>query len=282
MHAAQEQAAIESGVVAGLEWLVSAASCPLCTMVAAEANRVRLGQAFAEIGSNPDYRSIRYPPLHPSCRCSVVEVLKPEYGGPEDPQWSKTLVDPRPGADYKPPEGVKGPGPDPAKLEPRPTPAEHAAAFPGLSITPDQVEEYTRFSREKRVLIHRTYAPAKADILANGIDLARANGVYGQGLYTSTRPEKSYGPEAVEVAIDARNPLVGPSPELYARWREWTRSEPGLDPERLEPAKLIALARKHGYDAIITGAHGTDPGEDRWVVICNPDQCRFVVEKPTP
>jgi hypothetical protein len=113
VHAAQERAAIESGVVAGFEWLISANSCPLCQMQAAECRRVPIGRAFAEIGDNPAYRSVRFPPLHVSCRCSVIEVLAPEYGGPADPQWGQTLIDPRPGRDYTPPAGAAVPEPDP-------------------------------------------------------------------------------------------------------------------------------------------------------------------------
>ena len=75
-----------------------------------------VGRPFAIVGSDPDYSSIRHPPLHPSCQCAMVEVLKPEYGGPEAPDWAATLDQPRPGPDYQPPEGVAEPEPDPARL----------------------------------------------------------------------------------------------------------------------------------------------------------------------
>lgn len=116
VHAAQEDAAIASGVVAGFEWLISGDACPLCRKVAAEARMVPAGRPFAIVGHDPDYATIRHPPLHPSCMCAMVEVLKPEYGGPEAPDWAATLDQPRPGPDYEPPEGVAEPAPDPGRL----------------------------------------------------------------------------------------------------------------------------------------------------------------------
>lgn len=94
VHAAQLEADEESGVVAGLEWLLSTDACPLCHKQEDECKRVRLGDEFSVIGDHPDYSSIRYPPLHPSCQCTVVEILKPEYGGPHDPEWGETLDQP--------------------------------------------------------------------------------------------------------------------------------------------------------------------------------------------
>lgn len=91
VHGAQAQSAIESGVVAGFEWLLSADACPLCQAVAEKVKRVRIGGAFAVLGSDPYYATVRHPPVHPSCQCAMTEVLTPEYGGPDDPQWSEPL-----------------------------------------------------------------------------------------------------------------------------------------------------------------------------------------------
>lgn len=115
-HAAQNQAAIESGVVAGYEWLVSSDACDLCLMVASECNKVRIGQAFAVVGNNPDYSMISFPPLHPRCQCTIVDVLLPEYGGPVDPEWGETLIQPQkkiPPDGYVPPKGVSLAQPNP-------------------------------------------------------------------------------------------------------------------------------------------------------------------------
>lgn len=119
VHAAQEQSAIESGVVAGWEWLVSEDACPLCLQIAAEVASVPLGGKFAEIGNHPLYQHIGFPPAHPNCQCTVLEVLLPEYGGPEDPEWGEPLIQPKPPADYVPPTPVK---PEPEKLKPTPVP----------------------------------------------------------------------------------------------------------------------------------------------------------------
>ena len=131
VHAAQLQAAEDSEVVAGLEWLVSDDACPLCQKIASEARYMRLSQSFAVIGDNPHYKQIKYPPAHPSCQCAVVEVLKPEYGGPEDPPWADTLDQPRPGADYRPPGGA--PKPQPGKLRNPPKPTKKPTGTP---VTP--------------------------------------------------------------------------------------------------------------------------------------------------
>lgn len=94
IHAGQEQAAIESGIVAGWEWLLSSDACPLCKRIAAESGKVRLGQPFAVIGDHPTYSQVRMPPGHPGCACTALEILAPEYGGPPDPQWAATLTQP--------------------------------------------------------------------------------------------------------------------------------------------------------------------------------------------
>ena len=91
VHAAQEQAAIESGVVAGFEWILSDDACPMCQAQYTQCRRVRLGQPFAHTGGDPDYSTVRFPPLHPNDQCSVIEILLPEYGGPADPEWGETL-----------------------------------------------------------------------------------------------------------------------------------------------------------------------------------------------
>ncbi len=108
VHAAQEQSAIESGVVAGLKWLLSSDACPYCQQIASEVGQVRLGQAFAVRGNHPEYATVKHPPAHPNCRCSVTQVLLHEYGGPEEPKWGTTLDQPKPIAPAPPP-----PPPDP-------------------------------------------------------------------------------------------------------------------------------------------------------------------------
>ncbi len=97
VHAGQEAAAIDSDVVAGFELLLSSDACPLCRKIYDECRQVPIGRAFAVIGSNPDYSHVKYPPLHPSCQCSMIEVLKPADGGPSEPEWGETLLDPQKG-----------------------------------------------------------------------------------------------------------------------------------------------------------------------------------------
>jgi hypothetical protein len=121
VHAAQERAAIESEVVTGFRWLLSADACALCHTIARRCPVVRLGQPFAVIGDHPDYSTIRHPPAHPSCRCTLVEVLDTD----EQPQWGETLIDPKPeDEDYAAVEeyeaSQKAMPPPPRATKPRP------------------------------------------------------------------------------------------------------------------------------------------------------------------
>ena len=94
-HEAELEAAIESEVVAGFEWLLSGGACALCYHISETVKQVPLGQNFAVIGHNEHYKNIRTPPLHPGCRCSQLAILTPEYGGPTDPKWGETAVQPK-------------------------------------------------------------------------------------------------------------------------------------------------------------------------------------------
>jgi SPP1 gp7 family putative phage head morphogenesis protein len=94
-NGAREEAARRSHVVAGLKWLAASNACPLCLDVAARAGSVRLGGLFARVDSTKEaYRDVPYPPLHPHCRCAVVSVLKPEYGGPAEVAWAAAPITP--------------------------------------------------------------------------------------------------------------------------------------------------------------------------------------------
>lgn len=284
VHAASLMSAESSGVVAAKKWLLSANSCPVCHALAAAADSLPLAGEFGQVGNNPDFASVKYPPAHPHCRCSMTYVLAEEGAHPVPAFVPKPAKGPeaRPKPAPRPkPEKKPRPASGPAAGA-VPSPAEHAAAFPGRTITPDQVAAYTAHSAEKRVLIHRTFPEARADILANGVDPEKARGVYGQGLYVSTKPEKSFGPAEVLVAIDARNPLIGDSGDLYRKYDEWYLAEKGKAPDFFDPAEFSRLASAHGHDAIITGQFGHDPADvaHRWLCLNRPDQIRFVVPNP--
>lgn len=160
VHAAQEQAAIASGVVTGWEWLLSGDACPTCVAIAARARYVRLGHPFAVIGDSPHYSQIRMPPAHPHCNCTVTEVLDTD----EQPAWSDTLRDPadatedehravaertqardeetlNPGRKPKPPAAVKPPPAPKPPRKPRPPAAailRLASLVGGTAEIPDR------------------------------------------------------------------------------------------------------------------------------------------------
>ena len=98
-HLARERSAQEAGVVVGWEWLTTSASCPVCDAIAKDESspdgkrRVKLGEPFAFIGKNPEYREIRFAPAHPHCRCTALPILDPIYSGDPTPiYWSQPLI----------------------------------------------------------------------------------------------------------------------------------------------------------------------------------------------
>lgn len=169
IHAAQELAALESGVVAGKELLISADACELCQMVATEAKQVRLGQAFAVIGNHPEYSTIMHPPLHPNCRCSMIDVLFPEYGGPADVEWGLTLFQPQQEIEegYEPPRGLKVPEPEPERIEEKPRPE-----FPSMKPEIPSVSFYgsisDKYQRDAELAIDKIPDKVKAALARHG------------------------------------------------------------------------------------------------------------------
>jgi hypothetical protein len=267
VHAAQEEAAKQSGVVAGFEFLLSSDACPLCHAVSASCPTARLGQPFAIIGDNPDYSHIRFPPIHVNCQCAMTEILLPAYGGPEHPEWGETVHSgPKGAASQQEPEpGKTGPAPIP-------TPAENQARFPGHKIDPSDVAEFVKNSAIPEPLYHhgRDVAPLYRD----GIDLAKTGGTYGQGLYASTNREIDYGPSYVDIALDVRNPRVGTMEEYERKLAKMSKA-PTLDD--VEVRKLFLKA---GHDAVVIDfakMHPDDPKLKgvKWVNIMKPETARF-------
>jgi SPP1 gp7 family putative phage head morphogenesis protein len=75
VHGGQLFAAKQSGVVKGLKWLAKSDACPVCRGLNGKV--VDLGRAFfTNRKATGTYRSVQFPPLHPHCTCTVVEVLK--------------------------------------------------------------------------------------------------------------------------------------------------------------------------------------------------------------
>lgn len=76
VHGGQLLAAAKSGVVSGFKWLLSDDACPMCQRIAAEhPDGVILGDSFANSGKEGPYALTYHPPAHPSCMCTVTEIL---------------------------------------------------------------------------------------------------------------------------------------------------------------------------------------------------------------
>jgi hypothetical protein len=140
VHAAQEQAAIASGVVTGWTWLLSGDACPLCNTIARRAPAVRLGQPFAVIGDNPHYQTVKFPPAHPHCNCTVLEVLDTDV----QPDFRDTLQQPQPEAEDLEQPNVKPLKPAPALVQKPPPAPPKPSADPILAAVQAAKEEQQR------------------------------------------------------------------------------------------------------------------------------------------
>jgi hypothetical protein len=73
MHGGQFLAAKQSDIVTGKRWLASSDACPLC--LALNGKEVELDEDFAVDPGGGPYARIPYPPRHPNCFCTWVEVI---------------------------------------------------------------------------------------------------------------------------------------------------------------------------------------------------------------
>jgi hypothetical protein len=282
VHAAAEMSAIESGVVSGKRIMLSANSCQKCVAIAERAAVVPLGGTFGTVGHDADYSTVRMPPIHPRCRCSVEFVLVdptkspiPAFvpsaasghpaaavAEPEKPKPKPKPVEPKPVAAPKP-------GPNPVAI---PTAEEHGRDFPELTISPDQVKAYTAHSKYKEITIHRTSAEGRKAILDNGIDItANKTGLYGQGFYAAKNALETYGPEAIRVVVDSRKPLITTDKKLLDQKIAFQKARPDL-----KPGEKKAAFSKHlldeGYDSIVMEMKDGN----QWMIALKSDNVRIV------
>ncbi len=74
--------------VAGYKWVLSDDACPRCHAVARLCPVIPKNGTFAENGKNATYKKVKFPPLHPNCRCTLVTVFDDEV--PET--WPATVM----------------------------------------------------------------------------------------------------------------------------------------------------------------------------------------------
>ena len=74
--------------MAGYKWVLSDDACQLCHAVARMCPMVPKGGVFAQNGKNETYKDIKFPPLHPNCRCTLVVVFDDEI--PDS--WPQTVL----------------------------------------------------------------------------------------------------------------------------------------------------------------------------------------------
>lgn len=166
IHLGEIDAAEQSGVVIGKEWLISADACPLCQTIKMdnEARLVGLREAFAIVGDHPDYSFVDAPPAHPTCRCSLIEVLigdergrrrgvAPEYKSPpKEPDRQVRLPPPKPKTEVKPkPEKIEKP-----KKPPEPVvPIQREKPIPQGEKIPTRTQKFVTEIEENRNAINQ-------------------------------------------------------------------------------------------------------------------------------
>ncbi len=269
VHAAQEQAAADSDVVAGLELLLSSDACPLCRKIATEVCRVQLGQPFAVIGRNAAYRDVKYPPLHPGCQCTAIEVLKPEFGGPADPTWGHTLTDPKPGPTYTPPPGKTVPKPEPERVKPlrpeaqpkpepkpkpkpKPAPKKVSAPKPTAPFEPPRKPDIASLATvEDRLAASARYAREYGvETLTHGHDWLRSQ----YGAKADRIPGAYVGGQAKAIVLNERNDYWK-DPAGWMRQRFERREFSTPDPDH-------AITHEIGH-----ALHQRSVGEERYSVL---------------
>lgn len=87
-NAGQVMATRDLDFIAGYEWILDGDACPLCHAVKRQCPKIPKDGTFAVNGKNQTYRNVRFPPLHPGCRCTIVTVFDDEV--PDE--WPATVM----------------------------------------------------------------------------------------------------------------------------------------------------------------------------------------------
>jgi hypothetical protein len=64
--------------ITGWELLLSGDACPMCQMIFRLCPVIAKGGTFGTNGKNKTYKDLKFPPFHPGCRCSLLEVFEDE------------------------------------------------------------------------------------------------------------------------------------------------------------------------------------------------------------
>jgi hypothetical protein len=150
VHRASAQSAAESGVVKAKKWLAAANSCDKCREYEAKtaAHPIPLTQEFDVVGSHPEYASIKDPPGHPHCRCSIAYVLIDEY--------ARELQEDGTPEGYQP--GSLGPDPETSPKKEQPDLSVKKPSYEdGIpSFTPSKATVAKMTRQERTALAHAT------------------------------------------------------------------------------------------------------------------------------
>lgn len=152
------------------------------------------------------------------------------------------------------------------------------ASRPSQLIVHEEVDDWLADSAIRVITYHNTDRRSADVILRDGPRIERSwIGSYGQGFYTSTVPDPSFGEVPVTVAVRLRRPLMMRFDEMDQFMRHLVIRFSPLDP-RLTPLQGRRIRREllsEGYDGIIVRDAGGD-GVD--YVIALRDETVRVVE----
>jgi hypothetical protein len=138
---------------------------------------------------------------------------------------------------------------------------------PSHLIRRREVAAWLAESAVREITVHRTSAAAAARIILEGVRIERsARDVrWGQGFYTSNRPDPQYSDTSVTVAVRLRRPFVA---EDSIEGQE--RIDEMLAEARSDDVRAVLQAA--GYDGVVVHF----PDGEVWVVTYADDQVKVL------
>jgi hypothetical protein len=210
VHEASIMSARATGLVTRKHWLLSSGACPRCHAVAAAfPEGIALEGEFAHQGHNPDYSSVRYPPLHPNCRCSITLELmdEPPDHDREKEKEKEREKKPRETSDDDDRDRLPRPRPDPGLHAPSP------GRTLGFPISARTARRVAAFAVPAAVPLARVGIERAARAYRARVERKRREGERtGGGMKPVDHPEHAGVPPLHKVNVNEPAAQVPPGP----------------------------------------------------------------------
>jgi hypothetical protein len=141
-------------------------------------------------------------------------------------------------------------------------------SLPAHMIDREEAPTWLAGSAWGRITIHQTSASDARRIIEEGIRIERTarDAAWGQGFYTTTRPDPQYGDTGIRVAIRLMRPFVAEDPIDGQERVDALLAEAGS-----EDVRAVLLAA--GFDGVIVHRRWRD---EVWVIAYDDSQVRVV------